>query len=98
MLLGLNWMGDLLLSFMGDLLVFFDGTMLAHWSEMSLSQRSLVDSLPVKFIEILVRWAFLTFQGVQVVVVFSQRSVEMRVLILSVPFFLLLIRIKVTVI
>lgn len=95
--LGLNWMGDLLLSFMGDFLVLFDGTVLAHWSKMGLRQRILMDSLPVKFVEVLISWALLTFNVMQVVV-FSQRSVEVRVLVLSVPFCLLLIRIKVTVI
>lgn len=56
-----------------------------------------MDSLPVKFVEVLISWALLTFNVMQVVV-FSQRSVEVRVLVLSVPFCLLLIRIKVTVI
>ena len=97
MLLGLNWMGDLFLSFVGDFLVLFDGTVLAHWSEMGLCQRILMDSLPVKFVEVLVSRALLTFNVMQVVV-FSQRSMEVRVLVLSVPFRLLLIRIKFTVI
>lgn len=68
MLLGLNWMSDLLLSFMGDFLVLFDGTVLAHWSKMGLCQRGLMDSLPVKLIEVLVSWALLTFNVMQVVV------------------------------
>ena len=97
MLLGLNWMGNLFLSFVGDFLVLFDGTVLAHWSEMGLCQRILMDSLPVKFVEIFVSWTLLTLNVMQIMV-FSQRSVEVRVLVLCVPFCLLLIRIKVTVI